>query len=61
MTADSIVSDNVGSIRFNSQGNSEGSDEARANGDTVGSVDANEEVPTDLGVGAENVIEEVPR
>lgn len=61
LTNQAIVSGNIGSIRFKSQGESTSSGGALPDGNLTSSVDTNGDIPGDLGAGAENTIDEVLR
>ena len=61
MTTDSISFGDLGSIRFGSQGQLTGSDDGTfADENSVSSMDMSGEAPGEVGVVAENAIEEVP-
>ena len=60
LTSEAVVSGNVGSIRFKSQGESTGVDGTFLDGNPVSSTDEHSEAPGEHDSAAENAVEEVP-
>lgn len=60
LTSEAVVSGNIDSIHFRSQGKSTSGDETLSDGHPMSSVDHDGETSGELGIGVETGIEEVP-